>query len=182
MKSTLQCLMLALSAVVGFGGCTIAFQPIPDAVVVSVPAPRAQVEIQTVAQSSDQIWIDGYWRWSGSQWLWVSGRWEYTRVGYYWVAPHSSYRGGQTYYAAGGWTQDKSYKTSNKKPAYNNGKGSNNSYNSSNNSYKNSNKGSKGSNKGYKASNQKCPKGYVWSKNACRSNSKPNKTVKPNKN
>ena len=144
MRGTLSYVMVAFSIIVGFGGCTLTFRPIPDAVVVTAAPPRTVVEVRTVNTAPNQVWIDGYWGWSNNtnNWQWNAGRWETQRVGYYWVAPRHNYSGGKHYYSNGGWTQS---------------------------STKGYSKG-KGSNQGYKS--QKCPKGYHWSDGACRTNAK----------
>ena len=47
-----------------------------------------------------QIWIGGYWNWTGRHHAWVPGHWEAPRRGHHW-APHRWYRDGNH------WRQEK---------------------------------------------------------------------------
>jgi len=68
-----------------------------SAVVIAPPAP--QVEYYGRAPYPEDIWIDGYWQWTGSGYQWQRGYWSAPRPGYRWV-PHEWVRG------EGGWRMD----------------------------------------------------------------------------
>lgn len=70
-----------------------------DAVYVAPPPPR--VEYYGAPPIAGQIWIDGYWNWSGSSHVWVPGRWEAPRPGYRWV-PRTWNRDGDRWRQNGG--------------------------------------------------------------------------------
>lgn len=44
-------------------------------VVVPYPPPAARVEQVPERPTADAVWIDGYWRWTGSGYDWVAGVW-----------------------------------------------------------------------------------------------------------
>lgn len=70
------------------GGCVVApADPyyVSQPIMVAPPPPR--VEVVGVAPFPGQIWINGYWGWSGNHHQWVPGRWETPPRGHRW-APH----------------------------------------------------------------------------------------------
>ena len=94
---------LALAATLA--GCVVAPASRPydysysEPVLVAPPPPR--VEYYGAPPVAGQIWIDGYWSWTGRRHEWVSGRWEAPRPGYTWV-PHRWERDGDRWHQRGG--------------------------------------------------------------------------------
>ncbi|WP_372525576.1 hypothetical protein [Piscinibacter sp.] len=70
-------------------GCVIApaqpYYPVDGPVMVAPPAPRE--EYIGVAPVVGQIWLSGYWGWSGGRHVWIGGHWDAPRPGHRWV-PH----------------------------------------------------------------------------------------------
>ncbi len=50
-----------------------------------------------------QVWIDGYWNWSGAEWIWFGGRWAPPRMGYAYIEPYYDYVGSRYVYTPGFW-------------------------------------------------------------------------------
>lgn len=76
-----------------------------EGVYVEPPPPR--VEYVGPPPVVGQIWIQGYWNWTGSRHEWVPGRWEASRPGYRWV-PHSWERQGDRWHQRGGrWEEQR---------------------------------------------------------------------------
>lgn len=68
------------------------------------PAPR--VEYYGPAPNAGDIWISGYWQWTGGRYRWQRGYWSAPRPGYRWV-PHRWVRGEDGWRMAGGrWLRD----------------------------------------------------------------------------
>lgn len=83
-------------------GCVVAPANRPyhnEPVRVAPPPPR--VERVGPPPVAGQIWIDGYWNWSGGRYDWVSGRWDQPRPGQRWV-PHRWERDGDSWRQQGG--------------------------------------------------------------------------------
>ena len=104
-KNRILWILLAAAAITG--GCAVvpANGPYSDdgydygePVVVAPPPPR--VEYVRRPPVVGQIWIGGYWNWTGRHHAWVPGHWEAPRRGHHW-APHRWYRDGNH------WRQEK---------------------------------------------------------------------------
>jgi hypothetical protein len=85
-------------------GCVVAPVPVArpyygEPVMMAPPPPR--VEYVGPPPVLGQIWIDGFWNWTGNGHYWVPGRWEAPRPGYYW-APHRWERDGDHWRQSGG--------------------------------------------------------------------------------
>ena len=86
MKNQKTLIALAASAILA--GCVVAPAGRPyygGPVMVAPPAPR--VEYVAAPPVAGQIWIDGFWAWTGQRHDWVPGHWSAPRPGYAWV-PH----------------------------------------------------------------------------------------------
>ncbi|HJV97455.1 MAG TPA: hypothetical protein VJ608_15535 [Albitalea sp.] len=82
--------LAGLLLVAVLSGCVVAPAPYygyggDEVVAVAPPPPRE--EYIGVAPVVGQIWIGGYWGWSGGRHVWIGGHWEAPRPGYHWV-PH----------------------------------------------------------------------------------------------
>jgi len=75
----------------------------PQEVVVATRPPPEQVEVITVAPSTNHLWIKGHWHWNGGAWVWNPGHWEVRRVGLQWYPAHYADRGGGIVYVPGHW-------------------------------------------------------------------------------
>jgi len=84
MKNRTLSALLAAAAIAG--GCAIVPANGPyysgDAVVVAPPPPR--IEYVGRPPVVGQIWIGGFWFWTGHRHEWVPGHWEAPRRGYRW--------------------------------------------------------------------------------------------------
>ena len=87
--------LIALAVSSLLGACVVAPVPPPypggGAVIV---APPPVVESYGVPPAPGNIWISGYWNWSGDRHVWNRGHWERNRPGYRW-APHRWHRDGR---------------------------------------------------------------------------------------
>lgn len=70
-----------------------------EPVIVAPPPPR--VEYVGPPPVVGQVWIEGFWNWSGGRHDWVPGHWENPRPGYAWV-PHRWDRDGERWRLQGG--------------------------------------------------------------------------------
>lgn len=59
--------------------------------------PRDRVEIRTVAPGRGYVWVQGYYRWTGSGYDWAPGRWESVSAG------HRSWSAGRWRHTRQGW-------------------------------------------------------------------------------
>jgi hypothetical protein len=50
------------------------YQP-RDYVVTDMPPARYERRTVVPVGYNDQVWVNGYWGWGGSNWVWVPGRW-----------------------------------------------------------------------------------------------------------
>ncbi len=96
--------LASLLAAATLSGCVVV--PMPAGrpyygapVMVAPPPPR--VEYVGPPPMLGQIWIGGYWNWTGQRHYWVPGRWEAARPGYQW-APHRWERDGDHWRQSGG--------------------------------------------------------------------------------
>lgn len=86
-------------------------QPAPAAVPQSViivaqppPAPPAQVEVRYGRHSRYDVWVPGYWAWTGGRYVWVSGHWARPPHGRrYWEEPRWEHRGSNWVFIEGHW-------------------------------------------------------------------------------
>ncbi len=63
--------------------------------------PPALAETPAPAPGSDDVWINGYWKWDGGQYVWQDGYWtEPPAAGAVWVAPRYEKK---KYYYGGYW-------------------------------------------------------------------------------
>ncbi len=68
-------------------------------------APPAPI-VETVAVARPgQVWIPGYWRWTGYRYVWVGGYWGPVRVGYRYVGPRWVGCGPHWCFRAGYWVR-----------------------------------------------------------------------------
>jgi len=94
----------ALPAAVLLAG-VLAFAPAARAEVIRVAPPPLRHEAVIARPGPRQVWVPGFWRWSGREYVWVSGAWQlppghHTR----WVAGHyRTRRGGGWVYVPGRW-------------------------------------------------------------------------------
>lgn len=102
-------LWILLAAAAITGGCAVVpangpYYDYGEAVVVAPPPPR--VEYVGRPPIVGQVWIGGFWSWSGHRHHWVPGHWEAPRRGYYW-APHRWYQDGRHWrQEPGRWERD----------------------------------------------------------------------------
>lgn len=73
-------------------------------VMVAPPPPR--VEYVGPPPVEGQIWISGFWNWSGNRHEWVPGRWESPRPGHAWV-PHRWEQDGERWRLNGGHWEER---------------------------------------------------------------------------
>lgn len=99
MKSLLACTSLMLAALLG--GCVVTPAPYSYGEPVLVAPPPPRVEYYGAPPIAGQIWIGGYWHWTGHRHEWVPGRWESPRPGHNWV-PHRWERDGKHWRQHGG--------------------------------------------------------------------------------
>lgn len=113
MKQPLRPLFLGVLAAAITSGCVLSARARPvgvyyaadSEVYVTQPMPPPRVEVVTVAPSSDMLWVNGYWGWSGGAYAWNAGRWQRpSHPGYVWVAPRYQARGGRHVYVQGRWS------------------------------------------------------------------------------
>jgi hypothetical protein len=71
-----------------------------DVVPMAPPPPR--VEVVGVAPADGQVWVGGYWNWTGARHVWNGGHWAAPPPGHRWV-PHEWQRSGP------GWRQRPGY-------------------------------------------------------------------------
>lgn len=92
LRTVAGAVLIAVGAV-ALGGCVVA--PIGPrggygygyGPVVRIAPPALQIETVGVAPYPGQVWVGGYWGWSGNRHVWSPGRWEAPRQGYRWE-PH----------------------------------------------------------------------------------------------
>ena len=93
----------------GLVGCVVREQAYVPAVstvdetVVETEPPPAQQELVSDAPSSGYVWVNGYWRWSGTGWVWAPGQWLPPRQGYTWLPGYWGRRGRVWVYRPGHW-------------------------------------------------------------------------------
>ncbi|QEL63853.1 hypothetical protein OTERR_03770 [Oryzomicrobium terrae] len=106
-------LLVALTAAAALSGCVVAPAGRPyyggpvysEPVMVAPPPPR--VEYVGPPPVVGQVWIGGFWNWTGQRHDWVPGHWENPRPGYTWT-PHRWERAGDGWRHAGGhWEEDR---------------------------------------------------------------------------
>lgn len=95
-------------ALLALGGCVVYpagpyyGDPYYGSTVVAPYAPPPLIaETYGPAPVVGDIWIGGYWGWSGGRHVWTPGRWEHPRAGYRW-APRTWERRGNGWYQHGG--------------------------------------------------------------------------------
>ena len=93
MRNRILYALLAAAAITG--GCAIVPANGPydygEPVVVAPPPPR--VEYVGYPPVVGQVWVGGFWSWTGRHHEWVPGHWKAPRRGYHWV-PHRWERDG----------------------------------------------------------------------------------------
>lgn len=102
MNTRIFCILLAAAAI--SGGCAVVpatgpYYDYGEPVVVAPPPPR--VEYVGRPPIVGQVWIGGFWSWTGHRHQWVPGHWAAPRHGYYW-APHRWERDGRHWRQEGG--------------------------------------------------------------------------------
>lgn len=78
----------------------------PQVVVVTQPPPPppARVEYHYGRHSRFDVWVPGYWAWTGTQYVWVAGHWSRPPHGrHIWVEPRWEHRGGNYVFIEGHW-------------------------------------------------------------------------------
>ncbi len=55
--------------------------------VTQAPPPVRADRPATPQPTSDAVWVEGHWAWTGSQWEWVPGAWKEPRPGHVWEPP-----------------------------------------------------------------------------------------------
>jgi hypothetical protein len=98
---------LSLSAASWLPACVVEAGPPPPpyGIAVGAPPPQPIVEVRTVPRDPEEIWIPGYWHWTGIQYAWIPGHWELAPTGARWRIPRYSVRRGVYLYEPGGWTR-----------------------------------------------------------------------------
>lgn len=94
----------SLAVAVALGGCVVGppvSQPYGYGEPVYVAPPAPIVEYYGSPPVTGQVWIGGYWNWTGHRHDWVPGRWESPRQGHTWV-PHRWERNGDHWRQGGG--------------------------------------------------------------------------------
>lgn len=105
-------LLVALATTAALSGCVVApAQPYyggpgySEPVMVAPPPP--QVEVVGPPPVVGQIWLGGFWNWTGHRHEWVPGHWENPRPGYSWV-PHRWEQSGNGWRHSGGrWEENR---------------------------------------------------------------------------
>ena len=69
-------LLLGAALVLGGNACIGAPPPAVDVVWVSYAPPRPPHEARPRAPGRTYIWIEGYYRWTSTEYVWVPGHWE----------------------------------------------------------------------------------------------------------
>lgn len=95
---------LAISAILG--GCVVAPGGRPydgGPVMIAPPAPR--IEYPAAPPIAGQIWIGGFWTWTGQRHEWVPGHWSAPRPGYIWVPHRWEQRGDHWRQHEGHWEE-----------------------------------------------------------------------------
>ncbi|MBL8440095.1 MAG: YXWGXW repeat-containing protein [Betaproteobacteria bacterium] len=79
----------------------------PPARIESVPVapPPPRYEAAGSPPAAGQVWLDGYWNWTGARHEWVSGHWESPRPGHHWVPHRWEQNRGQWSLRGGYWSQ-----------------------------------------------------------------------------
>ncbi|MCE1243740.1 hypothetical protein [Oryzomicrobium sp.] len=105
-------LLVALATAAALSGCVVApvgrpyYGPAYSEPVMVAPPPP-QVEVVGPPPVVGQIWIGGFWNWTGHRHEWVPGHWENPRPGYTWV-PHRWEQAGNGWRHTGGhWEEDR---------------------------------------------------------------------------
>lgn len=86
------------------GACVVEVSTPPPGVAVSAPPPQPVPEKRPPPPGPDDVWIAGYWHWTGMQYTWIPGHWEAPHPGARWHAPRYSMHEGTYFYEPGGWT------------------------------------------------------------------------------
>ena len=107
MKNRIFRILLAAAAITG--GCAVVpadgpYYDYSEPVIVAPPPPR--VEYVGRPPIVGQVWIGGFWNWTGHRHQWVPGRWEAPRYGHSWT-PRRWERDGKHWRQEGGrWEKD----------------------------------------------------------------------------
>lgn len=73
---------------------------------ITIAPPAPEVEYYGRAPYPGDIWIGGFWQWTGGGYEWRPGYWSAPRPGYRWV-PHRWVREGDRWrMEGGGWTRE----------------------------------------------------------------------------
>lgn len=67
------------------GPATPVTAPVARLSYVGPPPPPPQAEQPGPPPVAGQVWLGGYWTWTGARHEWVAGHWETPRPGQYWV-------------------------------------------------------------------------------------------------
>jgi hypothetical protein len=96
----------AVALLVAFAsGCVVeAGSGPPPGVAVSAPPPQPMTETRPPSPGPNDVWIAGYWHWTGMQYTWIPGHWEVPRAGARWRAPRYSLHDGTYFYEPGAWS------------------------------------------------------------------------------
>lgn len=105
--------LTGIAAAIILSGCVVAPAPMSrpyyrEPVMVAPPPPR--VEYMGAPPVVGQVWINGFWNWSGNRHEWVPGRWEAPRPGQQWV-PHRWERDNDHWrLQGGGWEEHRGHR------------------------------------------------------------------------
>lgn len=98
----------AAAAILTISGCVV--RPLPtnrvyytEEIVETAPPPP-RVEYVGSPPIVGQIWIGGFWNWTGRRHEWVRGHWETPRPGHTWIPYHWERRGNQWVKQGGYWS------------------------------------------------------------------------------
>jgi hypothetical protein len=101
---------LLAGALATLGGCAVYPAggpyyggPADQVVVAPYGPPPLVAESYGVAPYPGDLWIGGYWGWSGGRHVWTPGRWEHPRAGYHWVPRTWEQHGNQWHQRGGHW-------------------------------------------------------------------------------
>ncbi len=97
---------------VSMQACVIEPGPVAPANGIAVGGPPPQPVNETRPEHArpaqgerPEIWVAGYWHWTGMQYTWIPGHWENAPPGALWRAPRYSLRDGTYFYEPGGWSR-----------------------------------------------------------------------------
>lgn len=100
MKSLSCCALIV--AIAGSAFSASAGARVVVGVDVGFPPPAPRVETVVTARPG-QVWIPGYWRWTGATHIWVGGYWTRARPGYRYVPAAWVHAGPAWRFHAGYW-------------------------------------------------------------------------------